>query len=221
MIDKQWSSFADAVADVFPGARILVSGFGDAGLPFGLLHALATTGVSGLTVVSNNAGTGDDGIEELIRNRQVAKLICSYPRSVDPNWFEKRYLEGSIELELVPQGTLSERIRAGGAGIAAFYVRTGVGTDFAAGKETREFHGHDWLLEQAIVADFALVRAYRCDRWGNATYRKSARNFGPTMVAAAKVSIVEAEEIVPLGTLDPEEIVTPGIYVDRVVVDAA
>jgi 3-oxoadipate CoA-transferase, alpha subunit len=220
VLDKQWTSCVDAVADIFPGAQILVSGFGESGVPLGLLRELAASGVSGLTLVSNNAGFGDAGIAALIRNGQVAKLICSYPRAAESAWFEKRYFEGSIELELVPQGTLSERIRAGGAGIAAFYTRSGVDTEFAAGKEARDFHGQQWLLEEAIVADFAFVRAHRCDRWGNATYRKAARNFGPTMVAAAKVSIVEADEIVPLGALDPEEIVTPGIYVDRVVVDA-
>ena len=221
MLDKCVGSGAEALADVFPGATVLVGGFGESGVPFGLLAALVDHGVKGLTVVSNNSGFGDAGVAALLRAGLVSKLICSYPRSPQSVWFERQYMAGELELELVPQGTLSERIRAGGAGVAAFYTRTGVGTAFAQDKEVRSFGTQEWLLEEAIVADFALVKAFRSDRWGNCTYRKASRNFGPTMVAAARTSVVEVDEIVPLGSLDPEQIVTPGIYVDRVVCNVA
>jgi 3-oxoadipate CoA-transferase alpha subunit len=217
LLDKQWGSCASAVADVQPGAVVLVSGFGGAGVPEGLVRALAETGVGDLTIVANNAGSGSEGLARLFKNGQVSRLICSYPRSQGSVWFEERFFEGSLALELVPQGTLSERIRAGGAGIAGFYTRSGIGTTFAEGKETRIFDGQPWLLETAIRGDFALVRTHLTDRWGNSTYRKSARNYGPTMVAAATTAIVEADSLVPLGVLSPEHIVTPGIYVKRVV----
>ena len=217
MLIKQWPSCAAAVSDVKPGAVVLVSGFGGAGLPEGLVTGLADTGVGGLTIVANNAGTGEHGLAQLLKNGQVSRLICSYPRSKGSVWFEQRFFDGDLDLELVPQGTLTERIRAGGAGIAGFYTRSGVGTAFAEGKETREFDGESWLLETAIRGDVALIRTHLTDRWGNSTYRKSARNFGPTMAAAAATAIVEADSVVPLGYLDPENIVTPGIYVNRVV----
>lgn len=222
-MNKTWDSPEEALADVRDGAVVLIGGFGGSGVPIGLLEALGSSGLQDLTVVTNNAGTGNPALGELFRNGQVSRLVCSYPRStelpgaMDPKWFEKRYLEGTTELELVPQGTLSERIRAGGAGIKAFYTRTGVGTIFADGKECRAIDGEDWLLEHAIRADVALVRAEKADRWGNLTYRKAARNFGPTMLAAATLGIVEATTILDAGELDPELIVTPGIYVDRVV----
>jgi 3-oxoadipate CoA-transferase alpha subunit len=221
VIDKRWPSCTEALQDIGDGSRILISGFGEVGVPMDLVDALATSGRKGLTVIANNAGIGDGGIARLFKNDQVARLICSYPRSEDSSWFERRYKEGSVELELVPQGTLTERIRAGGAGIAGFYTRTGVGTRFAEGKESKQFDGETYLLEHSIRADFALVRAYKADRWGNAVYRKSARNYGPSMLTAADVSIVEVNEIVPLGAIDPEAVVTPGIYIDRLVLSGA
>jgi 3-oxoadipate CoA-transferase alpha subunit len=217
MLDKQWESCAAAVSDINSGSVVLVSGFGGSGVPAGLVAALAETGVTDLTLVANNAGAGEHGLARLFRNGQVSRLICSYPRSQGSIWFEERFFEGSVALELVPQGTLTERIRAGGAGIAGFYTRTGIGTAFAEGKPIREFDGQPWLLETAIRGDFALIRTHQSDRWGNSTYRKSARNYAPTMAAAATTAIVEADVIVPLGTLSPEHIVTPGIYVRRVV----
>jgi 3-oxoadipate CoA-transferase alpha subunit len=223
VVDKTCESAERALDGLRDGATVLVGGFGGSGVPVGLLTALGESGARDLTIVTNNAGTGNPMLSELFGNDQVARLICSYPRSTesagstDPKWFEKRYLEGTVELELVPQGTLSERIRAAGAGIAAFYTRTGVGTIFAEGKESRMVDGEEWLLEYAIHGDVALVRADQADHWGNLTYRKAARNFGPTMLAAAATGIVEATSILPVGHLDPELIVTPGIYVDKVV----
>lgn len=196
---------------------MLISGFGEVGVPVHLIKALVEQGTSELTVVANNAGSGHDGLGALFKAGRVRKIVCSYPRSSGSVWFERRYLAGEVELELVPQGTLSERIRAGGAGIGAFYTPTGVGTELAAGKEVRRFGGRDYLLETPLRADVALVRGHLADRWGNVTYRASARNYGPSMATAAALTIVEVSEVVPLGEIDPEAVVTPGIFVDRVV----
>lgn len=217
MINKVVTDLRAAVADIADGSTVMVSGFGDVGLPHDLVAALADQGARNLTVVSNNAGVGDQGIGALLRNNQVRKVVCSFPRSRGSVWFERRYQAGDVELELVPQGTLSERIRAAGAGIRAFYTKAGVGTVFAEGKESRIFGTDEYLLEEPIQADFALIRANTADRWANLVYRKAARNFGPTMAAAARVTIAEVDRIVSLGELDPEIVVTPGIYVDRVV----
>jgi 3-oxoadipate CoA-transferase, alpha subunit len=217
MIDKQVADLAAAVAGVRNGATVLFAGFGSVGEPVDLVHALLESGVRDLTVVANNAGTGEAGLARLIKERRVRKVICSFPRTTDSHCFEEAYAEGSIELELVPQGTLSERMRAAGAGLAGFYVRTGAGTRLAEGKETRIFDGRLHVLEMPLKGDVALVKALKADRWGNLVYRKSARNFNPVMAMAADLVIAQAKEIVPLGALDPECIATPGIFVDRVV----
>jgi 3-oxoadipate CoA-transferase alpha subunit len=218
MIDKRVKSLAEAVAGVKDGATVLCSGFGQVGEPVELLNALRDTGVRDLVCVANNAGTGDDGLAGLIAARRVRKIICSYPRTTDPHCFEAEYKAGRIELELVPQGTLSERMRAGAAGLGGFYVKVGVGTKLAQGKETREIDGAMYVLEKPIRGDIALCRADRSDRWGNLVYRKSARNFNPVMAMAAEITAVQVREIVELGMLDPEAVHTPGIFVDRVVV---
>jgi 3-oxoadipate CoA-transferase, alpha subunit len=218
MIDKRVESLAAAVAGVKNGATVLCSGFGAVGEPVDLLNALRLTGVRDLVCVSNNAGTGDEGLAGLIKAGQVRKIICSYPRTTDPHCFEAAYKAGKIELELVPQGTLSERMRAAAAGIGGFYIRVGVGTKLAAGKELREIDGVTHLLEQPIRGDIALCRADRADRWGNLVYRKSARNFNPVMAMAAAITAVQVREIVRLGAIDAEAVHTPGIFVDRVVV---
>jgi 3-oxoadipate CoA-transferase alpha subunit len=218
MIDKRVRSLAEAIAGVKDGATVLCSGFGSVGEPVELLNALRETGVKDLVCVANNAGTGDEGLAGLIKDGRVRKIICSYPRTTDPHCFEAAYKAGKIELELVPQGTLSERMRAGAAGLGGFYVRTGVGTKLAQGKEVREIDGETYILEKPIKGDIALCRADRADRWGNLTYRKSARNFNPVMAMAAAITAVQVREIVELGTLDPECVATPGIFVDRVVV---
>ncbi|HWP28788.1 MAG TPA: 3-oxoacid CoA-transferase subunit A [Chloroflexota bacterium] len=217
-MNKVYPSAEAAVADVPDGATIMVGGFGSAGVPEALVRALAARPVRGLTVVSNGTGEGESGLVHLIRNRQVRRVLASFPAPGRSPDFEQQYLAGEIELELVPQGTLAERIRAGGAGLAAFYTPTGVGTPLAEGKEQRTFDGRTYLLEHALRADFAFVRAHRADPWGNLVYRKTARNFNPVMAMAARVTIAEVEEIVPVGALDPETIVTPGIFVHRVVV---
>jgi 3-oxoacid CoA-transferase A subunit len=216
--DKRLSSAEDAVADMFDGSTVMISGFGDAGIPTLLVAALLENGARDLTVIANNAGSGDDGLASLIKEQRVAKIICSYPRSRGSVWFERRYAEGTIELEVVPQGTLSERIRAGGAGIPAFYTPTGVGTALAQGKESRLFNGVECVLEYGLRADFALIRAETADRWGNLTYHATARNFGPTMAMAGRVTIAEVRQAVDLGALDAEIIVTPAVFVARVVV---
>jgi 3-oxoadipate CoA-transferase, alpha subunit len=208
----------DAVRDVADGATVLISGFGRAGMPFALIDALRRTGVRELTVVNNNAGNGDTGLAALLATGAVRKMICSFPRQSDSHVFDRLYRSGRIELEVVPQGNLAERLRAAGAGIGAFYTPTGVGTPLAKGKETRAIDGREYLLEYPIRGDLALVRAHRADAMGNLVYRKTARNFGPVMAAAAAVTVVEVDEVVPTGFLDPEAIVTPSIYVDRVVV---
>jgi 3-oxoadipate CoA-transferase alpha subunit len=217
MIEKIWSSPAAAVADVPDGATVMIGGFGTAGLPDELIQALLEQGAKDLVVVNNNAGTGDSGLAALLAAGRVRKIICSFPRQADSHHFDALYRSGRIELTLVPQGTLAERIRAAGAGIGAFFTRTGYGTELAKGKETREIDGGHYVLEYPIHADYALIKAEKGDRWGNLTYRKTARNFGPVMATAARVTIASVHEVVPLGGLDPEVVVTPGIYVQRVV----
>jgi len=217
MINKIVPSLAQAVADIQDGARILVSGFGGAGLPFQLLDALVEQGAKELTIISNNAGSGGLGIAKLVLAGRVRKVICSFPRQPGSTAFDDLYRSGKIELELVPQGTLAERIRAAGAGIGAFFTPTGAGTELAAGKESRVLEGVEQVLERPIHADFALIKALVGDRWGNLTYRRSGRNFGPLMATAARCTIAQVSQIVPLGEIDPETVVTPGIYVQRVV----
>ncbi|GAB2754656.1 3-oxoadipate CoA-transferase [Terrabacter sp. 28] len=211
-------SALDAVADIPDGATVLIGGFGPAGQPVELIEALVETGTRDLTVVNNNAGNGDVGLAALIGAGRVRKVICSFPRQHDSHQFDAKYRAGEIELELVPQGNLAERIRAAGAGIGAFFTPTGYGTPLAEGKEVREIDGRHYVLELPIRADYALVKAHRADGVGNLTYRKTARNFGPIMAAAATTTIVQVHEVVPTGAMDPEVVVTPGIYVDRVVV---
>lgn len=215
MINKEVTSVEAAVAGIGDGATVMVGGFGPPGQPVELIEALLETGARDLTIINNNAGAGGDAIGKLFAAKRVAKVICSFPKAIGSTVFDELYLAKQIELELVPQGTLAERIRAAGAGIAAFYTQTGYGTELAEGKPVQRFNGKSYVLEEALHADFALVRAFKADRWGNLIYRKTARNFGPLMVAAAKTSIVEVNEIVPLGDIDPEIVVTPGIYVDR------
>lgn len=212
-----YDAAAEAVAGTADGATVLVGGFGPAGQPVELIEALLDSGAQDLTLVSNNAGGGDVGLAALVRERRVAKVICSYPRQTDSWHFDAAYRAGDLELELVPQGNLAERLRAGGAGVAAFFTPTGYGTALAEGKETRDFDGRGHVLEHAITGDLALVAAHRADGLGNLVFRKTARNFNPMMATAGKVTVAEVEEVVPVGALDPEHIVTPGIYVDRVV----
>jgi 3-oxoadipate CoA-transferase, alpha subunit len=218
MVNKIVDSVEQALADVHDGATIMIGGFGDAGQPRELIDA---QGAKDLTIVNNNAGNGEIGLAALLKSKRVRKIICSFPRQTDSYVFDELYRSGQIELELVPQGNLAERIRAAGAGIGAFFTPTGYGTDLAKGKETRIIEGKPYVLEYPIHADFALVKALKADRWGNLIYRKTARNFGPIMASAAKCSVVQVAEIVELGGLDPEAIVTPGIYVKRVVQVAA
>lgn len=217
MINKIISSTQAAVADIFDGAIIMIGGFGEAGSPIELIHALIDQGAKNLTVVSNNTGSGHVGLAALIEHKRVKKMICSFPRTANSTVFPELYKNGEIELELVPQGTLAERIRAGGAGIPAFYTPASVNTPLAEGKEIRSFKGSDYVLEYGIRADFSLVKCKSADRYGNLIYNKTARNFGPIMCTAAEVSIVQAKNIVELGDLDPECIVTPGIFVKKVV----
>jgi 3-oxoadipate CoA-transferase alpha subunit len=217
MIDKQVTDLAAAVAGIKDGATLLFAGFGSVGEPVDLIQALLDAGVRDLTVAANNSGTGEVGLAKLIKERRVRKIICSFPRTSDSHCFEEAYAEGAIELELVPQGTLSERMRAAGAGIGAFYVRTGAGTKLAEGKETRLIDGKLHVLEMPLKGDVALIKALKADRWGNLVYRKSARNFNPVMAMAADLVIAQVKEIVPLGALDPECIHTPSIFVDRIV----
>ena len=217
MINKIVASAAAAVADVPDGATVMIGSFGTAGIPFELIDALIAQGAKNLTIVNNNAGNGDTGLAALLKARQVRKIVCSFPRQVDSWVFDGLYKAGEIELELVPQGNLAERIRAAGAGIGAFYTPTAYGTPLAEGKETRKIDGRNYVLEYPIHADFALIKALRGDRWGNLVYRKTARNFGPIMATASKCTIAQVSEIVNLGDLDPEAVVTPGIFVARVV----
>lgn len=217
MIDKTVPDLAAAVAGVSDGATVMIGGFGRAGQPVELIDALIAHGASNLTVVNNNAGNGDTGLAALLAAGQVRKMICSFPRQSDSWVFDRLYREGKVELELVPQGNLAERIRAAGAGIGGFFTPTGFGTQLAEGKETRRIGDRDYVLEYPIHADVALISARAADRWGNLVYRETARNFGPIMAAAAATTIAQVDEIVELGTLDPETVVTPGLYVDRVV----
>jgi 3-oxoadipate CoA-transferase alpha subunit len=207
----------DAVAGIEDGATVLIGGFGMAGMPVELIDALIDQGASDLTVVSNNAGNGDTGLAALLDKGRVRKMICSFPRQADSWVFDRLYRAGQVELELVPQGTLAERMRAAGAGIGAFYCPTGVGTPLAQGKETREIEGRTYVLELPLRGDVALIRAHRADRMGNLVYRKTGRNFGPVMATAATTVVAQVSEVVDTGDLDPEAIVTPAIYVDRVV----
>lgn len=216
-MDKILPDFASALEGIQDGAVVLVGGFGEAGNPTDLLHALCDQGARELTIVSNNAGNADVGIARLLANGRVRKVVCSYPRGSHSYMFDDLYKAGRLELELVPQGTLAERIRAGGAGVPAFYTPTSVGTELAAGKETRGFGGRDYVLEEAIRGDVALIKAESADRWGNLVYRKAARNFSVAMATAADLTIVQTRRIVELGALDPEVIVTPSIFVQRVV----
>ncbi|MCX7716951.1 MAG: 3-oxoacid CoA-transferase subunit A [Candidatus Sumerlaeaceae bacterium] len=218
MINKQVESPAAAVADIPDGATIMIGGFGEAGSPIELIHALIDHGARNLTIISNNTGSGRVGLAALIANGQVAKVVCSYPRSANSMVFPELYRAGKIQLELVPQGTLAERIRCGGAGIPAFYTQTAVGTVLAEGKETRTFDGREYVMERGLTADFALVKAERADRYGNLVYHGTARNFGPIMCTAARRAIVQVKQIVEPGGIDPEAVVTPGIFVDRLVV---
>jgi 3-oxoadipate CoA-transferase alpha subunit len=217
MINKIVPSLEAAVADIRDGSTILIGGFGTAGMPSELMDALIAQGAKGLTVVNNNAGNADAGLAALIAAKQVRKIICSFPRQSDSWHFDKAYRAGELELELVPQGTLAERIRAAGAGIGAFFTPTAFGTLLAEGKETRRIGDRDYVLEHPIHADYALIKADRGDRWGNLTYRMTARNFGPIMASAAKCTIAQVRETVELGQIDPETVVTPGIFVKRVV----
>ncbi|NUP20869.1 MAG: 3-oxoacid CoA-transferase subunit A [Streptomyces sp.] len=217
MIDKTVEDTAAAVAEIRDGDTVMIGGFGRAGQPVELIDALISHGARDLTVVNNNAGNGDTGLAALLAARRVRKIICSFPRQSDSWVFDVLYRAGDIELELVPQGNLAERIRAAGAGIGAFFSPTGVGTQLAEGKEVRTIDGRDYVLEYPIRADVALISALRADRWGNLVYRATARNFGPIMAAAAATTIAQVDQIVPLGGIDPETVVTPGIFIDHVV----
>lgn len=217
MIDKTHTTITSAVAGITDGSTLLVGGFGTAGMPSELIDGLIATGARDLTIISNNAGNGDTGLAALLKAERVRKIICSFPRQSDSYVFDALYRAGKVELEVVPQGNLAERIRAAGSGIGAFFSPTGYGTLLAEGKETREIDGRQYVLEMPLHADFALIKAYKGDRWGNLIYRKAARNFGPIMAMAAKTAIVQVDQIVALGELDPEHIVTPGIFVQRVV----
>jgi 3-oxoadipate CoA-transferase, alpha subunit len=217
VIDKIVGTLADAVAGIRDGSTILVGGFGTAGMPFNLIDALLEQGARDLTIVSNNAGNGETGLAALLKARRVRKIICSFPRQTDSWVFDGLYRAGEVELEVVPQGNLAERMRAAGAGIGAFFCPTGYGTLLAGDRETRTINGRNYVLEYPIYGDVALIKALKADRWGNLVYRKTARNFAPVMATAAKTTIAEVAEIVELGALDPEAVPTPGIFVQRVV----
>jgi 3-oxoadipate CoA-transferase alpha subunit len=221
VIDKSCASAALAVADIPDGATVLIGGFGNAGMPSLLIDALIEQGARELTVVNNNAGNGDTGLAALLKAKRVRKIICSFPRQADSHVFDALYKAGEIELELTPQGNLAERIRAAGAGIGGFFSPTSYGTLLAEGKETRLIDGRQYVFESPIRADFALIKAERGDRWGNLVYRKAARNFGPIMAMAATCTVAQVGSLVALGELDPEAIVTPGIFVQRVVAQGA
>ncbi|MGA8513251.1 MAG: 3-oxoacid CoA-transferase subunit A [Burkholderiaceae bacterium] len=217
MINKIASTIAQALADNQDGATVMIGGFGTAGIPNELIDGLIAQGAKDLVIVNNNAGNGDEGLAALLKAGRVRKIICSYPRQADSYVFDALYRSGKVELELVPQGNLAERIRAAGAGIGAFFTPTGYGTELAKGKEAREINGKHYVLEMPIHADLALIKAERGDRWGNLTYRKAARNFGPVMAMAAKKTVATVHEIVELGALDPEHIITPGLFVHQIV----
>ncbi|HEX6705179.1 MAG TPA: 3-oxoacid CoA-transferase subunit A [Albitalea sp.] len=217
MIDKTVASVEAALAGIRDGATVMIGGFGGAGQPAELIDGLIAQGARDLTIVNNNAGNGETGLAALLKTGRVRKIICSFPRQVDSQVFDGLYRAGTLELELVPQGNLAERIRAAGAGIGGFFTPTGYGTELAQGKETREIGGRMYVLESPIHADVALIKAEAGDRWGNLVYRKTARNFGPIMAMAARLTVASVHDIVELGALDPEHIVTPGIFVQRVV----
>lgn len=217
VIDKTIESVAQAVADISDGATVMIGGFGEAGSPIELIHALIDQGARDLTVVNNNTGSGEVGLAALIKARRVARMICSYPRTANSTVFPDLFRAGEIELDLVPQGTLAERIRAGGAGIPAFYTPTSVGTPLEEGKERRTFNGREFVLEYGLTADFALIKCRAGDPLGNLVFNKTARNFSPIMATAATTTIVQADRLVARGDLDPEGVVTPGIFVDRIV----
>lgn len=221
MLDKRVESLAEAVAGIRDGSTVLIGGFGSSGIPVELTHALLDQGARELTVVTNNAGSGDTDVAALLRERRVRKIICSYPRSSGSVWFEERYRAEELELELVPQGTLSERMRAAGAGLGGFFTPTGADSLLAQGKEVRVIDGRRHVFELPLPGDVALVKADRADRWGNLTYHSAARNFGPTMATAAQLTVVQVRQFVELGELDPECVVTPGVFVNRVVRVAA
>ena len=217
MINKVVESMRAALEGVQDGDTVMIGGFGGAGQPSALIDALIEQGARDLVIVNNNAGNGETGLAALLKAKRVRKLLCSYPRQVDSHVFDGLYRRGEIELELIPQGNLAERIRAAGAGIGAFFTPTGFGTQLAEGKETRRIGDRDYVLETPIHADFALIMAEQADRWGNLTYRKTARNFGPIMAMAARVTVAQVRTIVPLGGIDPERVVTPAVYVQRVI----
>ena len=217
MINKTARSVAEALADVRDGATVLIGGFGTAGIPDELINGLIAQGAKDLTIVNNNAGNGETGLAALLKTGRVRKIICSFPRQADSHVFDALYRSGKLELELVPQGNLAERLRAAGAGIGAFFSPTGYGTDLARGKESREIDGKGYVLEMPIHGDVALIKAERGDRWGNLMYRKAARNFGPVMATAAKLTVATVHEIAELGEMEPEHIITPGIYVHKIV----
>ena len=217
MINKIVKSLKDAVANIHDDSTIMIGGFGEAGSPVELIHALIDKGSKNLTIISNNTGSGNVGLAALIENRQVKRMICSFPRTANSTVFPQLYNKNEIELELVPQGTLAERIRAGGAGIPAFYTRTSINTLLSKGKEHKFFDGNEYVLEYALKADFSLVKCNISDRYGNLTYHATARNFGPIMCTAAKETIVQSKKIVELGDINPENVITPGIYVDKVI----
>jgi 3-oxoadipate CoA-transferase alpha subunit len=217
VVNKIVPGLRDALAGIHDGATIMIGGFGNAGMPRELIDGLIDQGATDLTIVNNNAGNGDTGLAALLAARRVKKIICSFPRQADSHVFDGLYRSGELELELTPQGNLAERIRAAGAGVGAFFSPTGYGTLLAEGKETRLINGKNYVLEYPIHADFALIKALKADRWGNLVYRKAARNFGPIMAMAAKCTIVQVDQVVELGELDPEVIVTPGIFVQRIV----
>lgn len=216
MIDKSVQTLEQAVAGIPDGATIMIGGFGPAGQPTYLIDALIDQGARDLTIINNNAGNGEVGLAALLKAGRVRKMICSFPRQVDSQIFDDLYRRGKVELELVPQGNLACRIQAAGSGLGAVFTPTGYGTVLAEGKEVREIDGRHYVLEYPIAADYALIKAYHADRWGNLVYRKAARNFGPIMAPAAKTTVVEVSDIVPLGELDPEAVITPGIFVQRV-----
>ena len=217
MINKIAPSITAALAEVKDGSTVMIGGFGTAGIPNELIDGLIAQGAKDLVIVNNNAGNGETGLAALLKAGQVRKIICSFPRQADSHIFDALYRSGKLELELVPQGNLAERIRAAGAGIGAFFSPTGFGTELAKGKECREINGKFYVLEMPIYADVALIKAETGDRWGNLLYRKAARNFGPVMATAAKMTVATVHEIVELGALDPENIVTPGIFVSKIV----
>lgn len=217
MINKIAPSIAAALAGVKDGSTVMIGGFGTAGIPNELIDGLIAQGAKDLVIVNNNAGNADTGLAALLKAGRVRKIICSFPRQADSYVFDELYRSGKLELELVPQGNLAERIRAAGAGVGAFFSPTGYGTDLAKGKETREINGKHYVLELPIYGDVALIRAEKGDRWGNLVYRKAARNFGPVMATAARLTVATVHEVVELGALDPESVVTPGIFVSKIV----